>query len=195
MAPPGEEHRDRHPRRPGRLKHHRQACPLSSAHQRGLLHGQQRFHRRHARRPADQPPISFQDTHRMPRRDPQINPDQPPVLRPAFPHFHQHLTVITGNTGSGGTARAARSPATVPGRRRPATAPIHVLQPGQTHHLSWPTSLMRVIRGQASSGNQIRETRPKDRPQNLRVATYRTNRGCSCNPGTPTLIKRRRFLT
>ncbi len=37
------------------------------------------------------------------------------------------------------------------------------------------TSLMRVIRGQASSGNQIREAR-QTRPQDLRVATYRTSR-------------------
>jgi hypothetical protein len=49
-----------------------------------------------------------------------------------------------------------------------------------------PASLMRVIRGQASNGNQIREARR--RTAGLRtniVATYRTSRGCSCNPGTP----------
>jgi len=41
-------------------------------------------------------------------------------------------------------------------------------------HQARPTSLIRVIRGQASSGNQIRETQPEDRPQNLRAATYQT---------------------
>jgi len=42
-------------------------------------------------------------------------------------------------------------------RKSPATAPIHVLQPAQTLTPGWATSLIRVIRGQASSGNHIRE--------------------------------------
>jgi hypothetical protein len=42
---------------------------------------------------------------------------------------------------------------------RAETAPTHVLQPGRARQSGRPTSLMRVIRGQASSGNQIREAR------------------------------------
>jgi hypothetical protein len=55
------------------------------------------FHRRqgpdrgHARRPAHHMAISLQHPHRMPGRDSQVNPDQPPVLRLAIPQFHQHL--------------------------------------------------------------------------------------------------------
>ena len=57
----------------------------------------------------------------------------------------------------------------------PATAPIHVLQPAQTL-TGWATSLMRVIRGQASSGNQIREARHRAGLRTFVVATYRTSR-------------------
>jgi len=53
---------------------------------------------------------------------------------------------------------------------------------------------MRVIRGQASSGNQIREARHRAGLRTFVVATYRTSRGCSCNPGTPALIKHRSSL-
>jgi len=60
-----------------------------------------------------------------------------------------------------------------------------VLQPA--HALpGWATSLMRVIRGQASSGNQIREAR-HHRPQNLRRRHLPDQPGCSRNPGTPAL--------
>jgi len=61
-----------------------------------------------------------------------------------------------------------------------------VLQPAHAL-LSWATSLIRVIRGQASSGNQIREARHHTGLRTFVVATYRTSRGCSCNPGTPAL--------
>jgi hypothetical protein len=40
------------------------------------------------------------------------------------------------------------------------------------------TSLMRVIGGQASSGNQIREARYHTSLRTFLVATYRTSRGC-----------------
>jgi hypothetical protein len=53
---------------------------------------------------------------------------------------------------------------------------------------------IRVIRGQASSGNQLREARHHTALRTFVVATYRTSRGCSCNPGTPALIKHRSSL-
>ena len=58
----------------------------------------------------------------------------------------------------------------------------------------WATSLMRVIRGQASSGDQIHEARHQAGLRTFVVATYQTSRGCSCNPGTPALITRRSSL-
>ncbi len=95
---------------------------------------------------------------------------------------------------SGGTAGAATLTGHGPRAQEPGNGSHSCAATGPAPHLSWPTSLMRVIRGQASSGNQIRETRPEDRPQNLRVATYRTSRGCSRNPGTPAPIKHRSSL-
>ena len=42
----------------------------------------------------------------------------------------------------------------------------------------------------------IKSARPSDNTglRTFLVATYRTSRGCSCNPGTPALIKRRSSL-
>jgi len=69
-----------------------------------------------------------------------------------------------------------------------------VLQPAQALKPGWATSLMRVIRGQASSGNQIRKARGITGLRTFAAATYQTSRGCPCNPGTPAPIKRRSSL-
>jgi hypothetical protein len=58
----------------------------------------------------------------------------------------------------------------------------------------WATSLIRVIRGQASSGNQ--SARPGITGlRTFVVATYRTSRGCSYNPGTPRADQAPELLT
>ena len=126
----GEEHRDRHPRRPGRLEHHRQPRARRRPGQRRPLHRGQRLHRRHARRPAHHLAISLQHPHRMPRRDPQVNPDQAP--RPGCPSllFHRYLS---SHRRKHQLRRHSRQQPIGHGPRAqsPATAPIHVLQPAQ----------------------------------------------------------------
>jgi hypothetical protein len=56
------------------------------------------------------------------------------------------------------------------------------------------TSLMRVIRGQASSGNQIREARPSRLPQNLSRRHLPDQPGMLMQPWNPALIKHRSSL-
>jgi len=59
-----------------------------------------------------------------------------------------------------------------------------VLQPAHAL-LSWATSLIRVIRDQASSGNQIREARGITRPQNLRRRHLPDQPGMLMQPWNP----------
>jgi len=131
MAAAAEEHRDRQPGRPGRLEHHRQPRAFRRPSQRRLLQAGQGLHCRHARGPAHQPPICLQHPHRVPRRDAQVYPDQPPgrwrpsllLLRP-LPLLH-----IVGNSLAPALQTGSNPSATVPRCKSPATAPIHVLQP------------------------------------------------------------------
>ena len=144
----------------------------------------QRLHRRHARRPAHRPPVSLQHPHRVPRRDPQVNPDQPPCpWLPSSCSIAPHRASSPDSSAPAARQAAAQS-ATVPGRKSPATAPTHVLQPGQPVSRAGP--LPSCGSSVARPAVAIKSARPGiNRPQNLSVATYRTSRGCSCNPGTP----------
>src|ERR1700733_12857410 len=70
----------------------------------------------------------------MPRRYTQVNPHQPPRHQHRLPVLLLHQpphSCITGPISSG-CAPGSNPTATVPGRQSPATAPTHVLQPGQT---------------------------------------------------------------
>ncbi len=58
----------------------------------------------------------------------------------------------------------------------------------------WPTSLIRVIRGQASSGNQIHEARHSRRPQNPTRRHLPDQPGMLMQPWNPELIKHRSSL-
>ena len=138
MALAGEEHRDRQPRRPGRLDHHLQAGPWWGAGQRGLLHLAETLHGGDRLAPAHGGAIAGQHPHGVSAGDPQIDPDQPSVL-----HLLASLAVVACSGRSDGRRC---STATVPSSWRPTTAPTHVLQPAPTS-AGRATSLIRGIRG------------------------------------------------
>ncbi len=174
MAPGAEEHRDRQPRRPGRLHHHLQPGALGCAGQSHLLDQRQTRNARFTAAPAHLPPRAVKDPNRMRGRDTQVDSHQPSLP------VHRSPIAETSPHRSSRPRRAANMTATVPRRQSPTTAPTHVLQTGPTSP-GRPTSLIRGIRGQASGGNQLHEALPQ-----------RTTRrhppdqpGCSCNPGTP----------
>ncbi len=128
----GEEHRDRHPRRPGRLKHHRQPRARRRAGQRRPLHRGQGPPPSARTRPGTPPGHrALAPAPRAARRSPgQSRPAALSLaarpLAPSAPHR------ASSPDSSAPAARQAATPsATVPGRRSPATAPIHVLQPDQ----------------------------------------------------------------
>jgi len=184
MPAGGEEHRHRQPRRPGRLHHHLQHRAHRCPGQRRRLHPSQTAHRRLAPPPAHLPPALNEHPHRVRARDPQIHPDQ------SSDHPDLHSSADTRTPAGPRTVRRQlddHGPKGVASNLN--TAPTHVLQPGPTS-LGRPTSLIRGIRGQASSGSVERGHRrrqPSRRPS-LRAtlnATPPNQPGCSCNPGTP----------
>ena len=67
-----------------------------------------------------------------------------------------------------------------------------LLQPPVSRAGPLPSSGSSVARPAAAIKSTRHDTSVALRTQ--RVATYRTSRGCSCNPGTPALIKRRSSL-
>ena len=161
MAPAGEEHRDQHPRRPGRLEDHRQARALRSSRQRGLLNSQQRSRFRDAGRPADQPPIWLQTRTACRDAIPRSIPTS--RLRSGWLSCTSISTSLLSPElpDSGGTAGAATLTGHGPRAQEPSNSSHSCAATGPDPSPGWPTSLMQVIRGQASSGNQIRETRCK----------------------------------
>ena len=157
----------------------------------------QGLHRRHARRPAHHPPAGLQHPHRVPRCDPQADPGQPPGRRPPSLLLLHLLPLPLPRPDKYQLRQRSRQQhqaATVPRCKSPATAPTHMLQPAQPQQKTrpLPSSGASVARPAAA----IKSARPRHQPglTTFIVATYLTSRGCSCNPGTPTPIKRRSSL-
>jgi hypothetical protein len=150
VATGAEEHRDRQPRRPGRLHHHLQAGAPGCPGQGRPLHLTQTLHGGDRLAPAHDGPVASQHPHGVGTGDPQVDPDQPSVLHP------RSLRVVGSCSGCPRGRRL--SAATVPRRLSPTTAPTHVLQPAPTS-AGRATSLIRGICGQAEGGNQRNEAR------------------------------------
>jgi hypothetical protein len=150
VAAAPEEHRDRQPRRPGRLHHHLQAGGRCRPGQRGPLHltktveGRDRLASAHGAAPAIKHP------HGVGAGDPQVDPDQPSVV-----HACSSRVVICCSGCPDGRRLSAT---TVPRWLSPTTAPTHVLQPAPVQ-ADRATSLIRDIRGQTEGGNQGNEAR------------------------------------
>jgi len=96
-----------------------------------------------------------------------------------------YLSSMSSGSSSPGAQQAATHRPRSQERKSPGNGSHSCAATGPDSDPGWTTSLMRVIRGQASSGNQIREAPDITGLRTFVVATYRTSRGCSCNPGTP----------
>jgi hypothetical protein len=126
------------------------------------------------------------------QNDPQVNPGQPRMPWLATVRFHKHFTVHRRPTHQLRHAQRGGHPISHgPRPQEPGNGSHSCAATGPGPDPGWTASLMRVILGQASSGNQIRETRQQHRPQNLTRRHLPDQPGCSCNPGTPALIQRR----
>ena len=151
VAAGGKEHRDRQPRRAGRLDHHLQPGAVRAAGQCRRLHRGQAPQGRPGPAPGHDRALPVQYPHRVRRGNAQVDADQPPVVHPASLESHagSHRLARRGGAPSGHGPR----------RPRPAAAPTHVPQPGQAS-TDRPASLIRGIRGQARGGNQSCGARP-----------------------------------
>jgi hypothetical protein len=143
VATAGEAHRDRQPRRPGRLQHHLQARPGRRPGQGGPLHLEQAVRGWDGLATTHHAAVTVQHPHRVRADDPQVDPDQPSMV-------HRCLLAVVAWCCSGGP-QGRRSTTTVPRRRwhpsqTPTTAPTHVLQPALAC-TGRATSLIRGIRG------------------------------------------------
>jgi hypothetical protein len=138
----GEEHRDRQPRRPGRLQHHLQTRGGRRALKGSLLCLGQARHGRDGFAAAHHAAVTSQHPDCVSADDPQVDPDQPSMV-------HRCLLAVVASCCSGGP-QGRRSTTTVPRRRHPlpvpTTAPTHVLQPAPAS-TGQATSLIRGIRG------------------------------------------------
>jgi hypothetical protein len=94
-----EEHRDRQPRRPGRLDHDLQAGVRGRSRQGGLLDLDQTLHGRERFAPAHDRAVGTQHPHGMGAGDPQVDPNQPSIL-----HLVASLAALIGSGRSDGAA-------------------------------------------------------------------------------------------
>jgi hypothetical protein len=104
-------------------------------------HSGQRFRRRHAGSPADNAPVGLRHPYRMPRRDPQIDPDQPPRQR--LPSSCCSISTSVHHRASASPGGTAGSTAMVPGRKSQPAAPFMCCNRASPAH--FPHA---VIRGQ-----------------------------------------------
>jgi len=85
MPAGGEEHCDRHPRRPGRFHDHLQPGSRRAPRQRRRLDRSEALDRRPRLAFRDRVPGLVEHPHRVRARDPQIHPDQPSTCHHAAP--------------------------------------------------------------------------------------------------------------
>jgi hypothetical protein len=145
----GEEHRDRQPRRPGRLHHHLKQGARWGPGQRGLFHLAETLHRRERFAAAHQAAVAGQHPDGVGAGDPKVDPDQPSVV-------HAVASLAAVACGSAASQGRRWVTATVPRALPPTTAPTHVLQPAPTRP-GRATSLIRGVRGRPRAA--IRRTR------------------------------------
>jgi hypothetical protein len=171
------------------LEHHHQPRALRGTRQRGPLRRRQGLHGRHARRrhsawpSASSTRTACRDA--IPRSIPtsRLCSGWPSCISiSTSPCFAGHLS-SGGTTGSSTIGHGPRAQEPANGSQSCAATGPRPAGPGPP-----PSCGSSVARPAVA----IKSARPgTSRPQNLSVATYRTSRGCSCNPGTPALIERR----
>jgi hypothetical protein len=106
-----EEHRDRQPRRAGRLHHHLKQGAWSGLGQRGPLHLFKTVHGRDRLAAAHQAAVAGQHPHGVGAGDPKVDPDQPSVVGPvaSLPWWPAGRPLRWGGAGHGHGPKGAAS--------------------------------------------------------------------------------------